>query len=59
MYSEKGIQVDSNAIGEGKEARYVFKNKDTGKILKPYGFEANDLSDCFQEDDLKNIFSKE
>jgi hypothetical protein len=59
MYSEKGIQVDSNAIGEGEEARYVFKNKHTGKILKPYGFEANDLSDCFQEGDLKNIFSKE
>jgi hypothetical protein len=58
MYSEKGIQVDSNTIGEGEEARYVFKNKDTGKILKPYGFEANDLSDCVAEDDLKNIFNK-
>jgi len=58
MYSEKGIQVDSNTIGEGEEARYVFKNKDTGKILKPYGFEANDLSDCVAEGDLKNIFNK-
>jgi hypothetical protein len=58
MYAEKGIQVDSNAIGEGEEARYVFKNKETGKILKPYGFEANNLSDCVAEDDLKNIFTK-
>jgi hypothetical protein len=58
MYTEKGIQIDSNVVGEGEEARYVFKNKDTGKILKPYGFEANDLSDCVAEDDLKNIFNK-
>jgi hypothetical protein len=59
MYAEKGIQVDSNVVGSDAEARYVFKNKETGKILKPYGFEANNLSDCFNDDDLKNIFEKE
>jgi hypothetical protein len=58
MYSEKGIQVDSNVVGSDAEARYIFKNKDTGKILKPYGFEVNNLSDCIAEDDLKNIFNK-
>lgn len=25
---------------------YVFRNKDTGKILKPYGFESVDISSC-------------
>lgn len=59
MYAEQGIEVDTNVVGEEAEARYVFKNKQTGKILKPYGFERNSLSDCFIEDDLKNIFSKE
>lgn len=59
MYAEKGIQVDSNVVGEGDEARLVFKNKETGKILKPYGFEANDLSECIVEENLKNIFEKE
>ena len=59
MYAEKGIQVDPNVVGEGDEARLVFKNKETGKILKPYGFEANDLSECIVEENLKNIFEKE
>jgi hypothetical protein len=58
LYAEKGIQVDSNVVGDGEEARLVFKNKETGKILKPYGFEANDLSEGVAEDDLKNIFKK-
>jgi len=56
MYSEQCIEVDTTLSGEGIEARYVFKNKATGKILKPFGFERNNLSDCIIEDDLKNLF---
>ena len=28
---------------------YVFRNKDTGKILKPYGFESVDISSCIPQ----------
>lgn len=58
MYAEQGIEVDTNLVGQEAEARYVFKNKQTGKILKPYGFERNSLSDCIIEDDLKNLFKE-
>lgn len=46
-YKEKGITVDVSTSPTG--SRWVFKNQATGKILKPFGFEAVDLSSCIPE----------
>lgn len=55
-YEEEGIQVtvDYNSDYD----MYVIKNlKD--KVMKPVGFESNDLSDCIPEDLLLNGFKED
>ena len=47
MYKEKGIEVDVSMSPLGH--CWVFKNKLTGKILKPYGFKSVDLGECIPE----------
>lgn len=47
MYEEKGVEVDVSMSPLGH--CWVFKNKATGKILKPFGFKSVDLDECIPE----------
>ena len=48
MYKAKNIEVE--VTSNIPYHCYVFRNKHTGKILKPYGFESVDISSCLPEE---------
>ena len=48
MYKAKNIEVE--VTSNIPYHCYVFRNKATGKILKPYGFESVDISSCVPEE---------
>ena len=48
MYKDKSIEVE--VTSNIPYHCYVFRNKVTGKILKPYGFESVDISSCIPEE---------
>ena len=48
MYKAKNIEVE--VTSNIPYHCYVFRNKVTGKILKPYGFESVDISSCIPEE---------
>lgn len=49
-YTDKGVDVEV----QYKDDKMIFKNKTTGKVLKPSSFVAKDLSDCVEGVILKD-----
>lgn len=49
-YADKGIEVEVQYKGD----KMIFKNKATGKVLKPSSFVPKDLSDCVEGVILKD-----
>ena len=46
MYEQQGVPVKFKVQDE----RIIIQRKDTGKIMKPHGFESVDLSDCLPKE---------
>lgn len=46
MYEQQGVPVKFKVQDE----RIIIQRKDTGKIMKPYGFESVNLSDCLPKE---------
>ena len=49
-YHLKGIQVDTSCHDMTPYKRLVFKNKETDKVLKPFGFTPVNIDDCIPYD---------